>query len=190
MTMGNLSNQRQGLILKWLQEKQSLTIQELSQHFGVSTMTIHRDLDTLVEAGFVEKVHGGVTLISEPEIKDNTRFCRMCAMPITPRTMVIIHLISGEILRACCPHCGLLLMKELAIKSALTPDFIYGRMTNMLQAFYVIESRILLCCSPSVLCFTLYEDALSFQVGFGGQIVGYPEALDLMSDKHEQNSSL
>jgi hypothetical protein len=180
--MNSLPSQRQELILKWLQEKESLTIDELSQHFSVSIMTIHRDLDNLTQAGLVEKVHGGVMLAKSRA--DTALCCDMCAMSVSPRTSFVIRLISGETLQACCPHCGLMMMSGQTIKSALTPDFIYNRMNNVLQAFYVIESRVMLCCSPSVICFANHEDALSFQVGFGGQVAPYPEARELLLAKH------
>ncbi|KQB86743.1 DeoR/GlpR family DNA-binding transcription regulator [Corynebacterium lowii] len=38
----------------------------LAQHFEVSTMTIHRDLDVLAEEGKVERVRGGVRLVGQP----------------------------------------------------------------------------------------------------------------------------
>ncbi len=180
--MSSLPSQRQELIMKWLKDKQALTIDELCQEFGVSNMTIHRDLDALVQAGVAEKVHGGVTL-AKPKTADPS-LCRMCGLPVTIRTGFVIHLQSGEMFQACCPHCGLLSMEGQAIKSALTSDFIYCRMTNVLQATYVIESRVLLCCAPSVLCFSMVEDAVSFQAGFGGQIASYTEAQHWLSAQH------
>src|SRR3954470_12497802 len=37
-------------------------VSQLVQEFGVSDMTIRRDLEALAERGLVDKVHGGATL--------------------------------------------------------------------------------------------------------------------------------
>ncbi len=54
--------QRQQKILDCLSERESCSIQELSELLSVSTMTIHRDLDKLADEGAVVKVHGGAIL--------------------------------------------------------------------------------------------------------------------------------
>lgn len=183
--MPNLPSQRQEAILTWLQEKQTLTIDQLCRHFGVSNMTIHRDLDSLVQAGLVEKVHGGV-MIAKPKPIAPTQ-CQMCGMTISTRTQFVIHTLEDETFQACCPHCGLMLMQGKAIKSALASDFIFCRMTNVLQATFVLESRIVLCCAPSVLCFASQEDAASFQVGFGGWLANYAETQAWLADQHHHH---
>lgn len=52
---------RQRLITERVVAKGSCTAQELAVEFGVSIMTIHRDLDELQRRGIVRKFHGGVT---------------------------------------------------------------------------------------------------------------------------------
>lgn len=180
--MSILPSQRQDQILKWLQERQSLTIDELVQFFGVSVMTIHRDLDALSQMGLAEKVYGGVMLTKVRG--DDPSSCPMCNSAIADRTRFIIKLASGESLQACCPHCGLMMMEGQPIKSALTRDFLYERVINVLQATYVLGSRVSLCCSPSALCFALREDAESFQRGFGGQVMTYEEAQAALHHQH------
>lgn len=180
--MSSLPSQRQDQILKWLQEKQTLTIDELVQHFGVSVMTIHRDLDALAQMGLAEKVYGGV-MLAKFKVDDPT-VCPMCSITISDRTRFIIKLVSGDTLQACCPHCGLMMMDGQAVKSALTRDFLYERVINVLQATYVIGSRVILCCSPSVLTFALHEDAERFQQGFGGQVMTYTEAQAALHHQH------
>lgn len=176
----NLPAQRQDLIMAWLQEKGSLSIEELCQQLGVSVMTVHRDLDSLVNEGLVEKVHGGV-MLSKPHAKND---CGMCGALIVPRANMVIHTLEGETLSACCPHCGLMMMHGKTVKSALAADFIYCRMTNVLQAYFVLESRIVLCCTPSVLCFSQYEDALNFQTGFSGKIFNYEDTQAYLGEAH------
>jgi DeoR/GlpR family transcriptional regulator of sugar metabolism len=45
-----------------LQEKGEITILELTHQFGVSEMTVRRDLDRLEESGRVRRTHGGAML--------------------------------------------------------------------------------------------------------------------------------
>lgn len=52
---------RQRLITERVVAQGSCSAQELATEFGVSIMTIHRDLDQLERRGIVRKFHGGVT---------------------------------------------------------------------------------------------------------------------------------
>ncbi|MFF2073557.1 DeoR/GlpR family DNA-binding transcription regulator [Kitasatospora sp. NPDC058162] len=54
-----LAAQRQALILEAIRRTGAIRVAELVEQFGVSDMTIRRDLDALVRQGAVEKVHGG-----------------------------------------------------------------------------------------------------------------------------------
>lgn len=51
--------ERRRQITQLVSEQGSLSITELSRLFGVSEMTIHRDLDTLENMGFLQKTRGG-----------------------------------------------------------------------------------------------------------------------------------
>jgi DeoR/GlpR family transcriptional regulator of sugar metabolism len=52
---------RRQLILEQLRRLGSVRVGELTTQFGVSEMTVRRDLDDLGEAGLLVKVHGGAT---------------------------------------------------------------------------------------------------------------------------------
>lgn len=54
-------DERQGLIAEFVLGKGTVAAQELVGRFGVSLMTIHRDLDELERRGIVRKFRGGVT---------------------------------------------------------------------------------------------------------------------------------
>jgi DeoR/GlpR family transcriptional regulator of sugar metabolism len=58
-----LAAQRQALIVEEVQRRGAVRVSELTRQFGVSDMTIRRDLDLLVEQGLVDKVHGGATTL-------------------------------------------------------------------------------------------------------------------------------
>jgi nitrous oxide reductase accessory protein NosL len=62
------------------------------------------------------------------------------------------------------------------IRTAMTPDFFYGTMLNVRDAWYVVESAIGLCCRPSVLSFSQRVDAERFVQGFGGSALDFVSA--------------
>ena len=66
-----LQKERRDQILAMLHKQDIVKIPELAKTFGVSVITIRRDLDELVRAGQIQKVYGGATLApqaaSEPE---------------------------------------------------------------------------------------------------------------------------
>jgi DeoR family transcriptional regulator, copper-sensing transcriptional repressor len=184
--MGDLPTARQDQILEWLSESPSLSIDELVQRLGVSTMTVHRDLDQLARHGQVEKVHGGVIRAEAyPRHTRALQVCHLCDAPISDRTQVIIQPVQGEPIYACCPHCGILLLNEFDQPiSILAKDFIYGRVVNARTASYLVNSDITLCCQPNYLCFASAQDALKFQNGFGGQILSFEEARTTLTSEH------
>jgi DeoR family fructose operon transcriptional repressor len=57
-----LSYERQTRIVQFIQQRVSVSVNDLSQHFGVSPMTIRRDLINLEQKGLVVRLHGGVTV--------------------------------------------------------------------------------------------------------------------------------
>ena len=53
---------RQNQILEWISQRGELSVDELVERFGVSGMTIRRDLQALAEAGKVIRTHGGAAM--------------------------------------------------------------------------------------------------------------------------------
>jgi DeoR/GlpR family transcriptional regulator of sugar metabolism len=58
-----LAAQRQSAILERVRSHGGVRVQQLVREFGVSDMTIRRDLEALTERGLVAKVHGGATAL-------------------------------------------------------------------------------------------------------------------------------
>ncbi|HVV13838.1 DeoR/GlpR family DNA-binding transcription regulator [Amycolatopsis sp.] len=58
-----LARQRQAVILEEARRSGAVRVSELVTRFGVSDMTIRRDLDVLAGRGLVEKVYGGATAV-------------------------------------------------------------------------------------------------------------------------------
>jgi DeoR family transcriptional regulator, copper-sensing transcriptional repressor len=186
--MAGIPSVRQAQIVEWLQEAQTLTIDELVARCGVSVMTVHRDLDTLTKAGLVEKVHGGVTLPRAKNLEvPVVSSCGLCDMAVSSRTSFVIQTEGGSQLHACCAHCGLLMVSETQnVISVLARDFLYGRVVNARQAFYVVESEITLCCVPGVLCFADEADAARFQRGFQGEVLNFEVAQHYLNFHHRE----
>ena len=59
-----LKEERQRLILEALQENKKVTVQELSQRFGTSEVTIRRDLQELASSGMLRRAHRGAILVT------------------------------------------------------------------------------------------------------------------------------
>ena len=73
-------------------------------------------------------------------------------------------------------------LDQAGVQTALACDFLYGRMVNARQATYVMNSRVNLCCEPSVLCFASADEARAFNQGFGGCIFKMDEAVSQLKD--------
>lgn len=187
--MAAIANVRQEKILEWLKETPTLTIDHLVSSLNVSVMTVHRDLDALVRAGVVEKVHGGVKRVESRKHKRLRvlQMCDLCDLPVSERAGVMIKNAEGGQLYACCPHCAILMLDDVQnVVSVLGKDFIYGRAINITQATFIIASVINLCCAPNVLTFASREDAIRFQVGFGGDVMNFTEAYHFILENHRQ----
>lgn len=179
-----LATQRQNQILEILRLKGSSTTQDLAEALQVSAMTIHRDLNKLAEAGLLQKVHGGATVIVPSQsdalktpmpVENNA--CNMCGKTISGRNTFLLRTSNGEMLRACCGHCGLMMLLHTPnILNAMVTDFLHGHVVGAKQAAYLLHSSLIVCCSPSVICFANHHEAINFQKGFGGSLADFETA--------------
>lgn len=172
-------------ILDILNEQGIVHINQLSQEFDVSEMTIHRDLAQLETEGYLRKVRGGAVPVSMPPQTSvpaaaAVEACFMCQTLPRSQTQMTLNLADGTTKRACCPHCGLhgLHMMGEHIVSALVTDFLRGTIINAQAAIFLVEPDITICCTPTVLTFQRKNDAVRFQKGFGGQLMTMNETLD------------
>ena len=70
MSAGNRHQQ----ILDLIMEQGSVQVDDLAESFEVSRMTIHRDLDALVQEGVIRKVRGGATIESSSWFESDYRY--------------------------------------------------------------------------------------------------------------------
>ena len=99
-----LTETRQEEILRLLKEKGSVTVTELTEHFGASESTIRRDLNALDKRGALVKVFGGavqteetlstkeekVSLRAELNREEKVRIARYAASLIGPEDFVYL----------------------------------------------------------------------------------------------------
>jgi hypothetical protein len=172
---------RRKYILERLRTSGSLSIKEIIADLRVSTMTAHRDAELLERDGLVRRVRGGLAL---PEKTNTSDRCAMCRRQVPERTRFFFPSDSGELMAACCPHCGLAMVGSRPSSSgSLATDFLYGTTLSASSAIYLVGSRVHLCCSPSVISFETNEDARAFQLGFGGEIFNFSQTCDFLSGK-------
>ena len=171
---------RRQYILDQLDQKGSVQIQELSQELGISTMTVHRDLDQLAADGHLQKVRGGAVARQIARAEEDE--CPTCHGPIHRRNPMILHLQNGTHRQTCCAHCGLMALASspAEFNAALATDFLYGRTVNAQSATYIVSPRITVCCTPTILAFERRADADSFQQGFGGQLMSMKSAIEFL----------
>lgn len=64
---------RQG-IMDLMMELGNATVDDLASRFGVSKMTVHRDLDELEQSGLLRKVRGGASIQSNAQFESDFRY--------------------------------------------------------------------------------------------------------------------
>ncbi len=181
------SMERRKKLVDWLEKDGVLSLTEMVAHFGVSKMTIHRDLDRLAQNHALKRIHGGATRVEPASVQQHDNSfdrlsqlkCLICNRPPSQQLLYIMTFKNGGQKVACCPHCGISAHLTLGdqIVTALTADFLSGRLHSAQHSFYIMEAVVAYCCKPSILTFDNEEMALRFMRGFGGKIGRFNEAL-------------
>jgi DeoR/GlpR family transcriptional regulator of sugar metabolism len=188
--MSLLASERQAKIIDLLRRNGTVETNTLAEELGVSNMTIHRDLNRLAEAGIIHKVHGGATLHKPIDRPPQPDLCPMCNKLVKERMAFIIHLEDGSQIKACCPHCGLMMASNIPnVKSALVTDYLVGTIVSITQATFLMHSNVTICCSPTILAFDKPEDAIRFQRGFGGTLADYDTARQFVQSSNKPHVS-
>ena len=193
-----LPSVRRKRIVELLEQNGAVKISHLSQVLSVSEMTIHRDLNSLGEAGVLRKVRGGAVMAGETAVDlafsdhhiSGDAHCPACYATSRAHTQVVLHCENGTHQRACCPHCGLIQLHRLgdAVGAALVTDFISGQMLNAQSAVYVVNPDVAICCTPTTISFRQRQDAERFQLGFGGEIMTMRAATSFILDTMKPSS--
>jgi DeoR/GlpR family transcriptional regulator of sugar metabolism len=68
------SGDRRDGIMEWMLQLGTVSVDDLAGRFGVSKMTIHRDLDDLEASGFLRKIRGGASVQSSSRFESDYRY--------------------------------------------------------------------------------------------------------------------
>lgn len=190
--MNKEKESRKEKILEILQEKKTISVKELSSILNVSEMTIYRNVRELEKEGLIQKNHGSIKIPTESKKELNSNKneqCPICFKNINPHSSYKIIINSSQIIEACCEHCGFILHQryENLNVSAICYDFITKKPMNPFEAYFVIDSEAIPCCNPSVIAFQNNNDALKFMNGFGGKVLNFIEAYNLIKNRTSMN---
>ncbi|MGB9767180.1 MAG: nitrous oxide reductase accessory protein NosL, partial [Sulfurihydrogenibium sp.] len=151
---------------------------------------IYRDVRELEKEGEIKRKHGSI-ILNTIENKEQValKSCPVCSKPITRSHPYKIIIENTKVVEACCEHCGLMLHQRYADKNvfALTFDFITEKTVNAFDAWYVVGSCAVPCCSPSVIPFICKEDAEKFAKGFGGKVLNFIDAYNEVINRMKIN---
>ncbi|SDI97858.1 DeoR family transcriptional regulator [Alteribacillus bidgolensis] len=179
--------ERQKQIQKLIKEKKTLKINELSEYFNVSEMTIYRDIKPLVEEGLVAKNFGGISLVeNNKQTFSYQSHCVYCHKPNNTKIAYRLILPNDKVETACCAHCGLLRHRQIGeeVLQAICHDFFVNTTISASLTWYVMDTSLnVACCQPQVLTFEQREHAEKFIKGFGGDIYRFEDAMEVVYQK-------
>jgi Fe2+ or Zn2+ uptake regulation protein len=182
---------RRRAILELLNEQGSLSLADIVTGFGVSKMTVHRDLDLLEKRQALKRIHGGAVAVSNAQEvvpqaglapPPGQSHCSICHRSVGQHLLYSLTLVNGHQHHYCCPHCGVSaqLVASDKIAMALATDFLNERPHPAQQSWFVLGSVVIPCCRPSMLTFEDELMAKRFQRGFGGVIGRLADALEYL----------
>lgn len=166
----------------------SYSVNNMTEHFGVSRMTIHRDLQALEAAGRIKRIHGGAIPAVHPEQPSDQDFCTECSESPLPHQRYLLESADNSKDIYCCACCGL--KKQLQHTSSgifYATDMISGRMLPAEDAYFLMRSSANPCCQPSILTFAEEAEASTFRSSFGGVLGRITEALDFLRTEQTLN---
>ncbi len=182
--------ERRKQILDWLEKEGTLSLGEIVSRFEITKMTVHRDLALLEERQALKRIHGGAARLDNVRNRNENNkppstaqgSCMICYRPPSPQLLYTITKNNGEQSVACCPHCGISahLMMGDQIATALTADFLSGRLHAAQHSFFVLGSVVAPCCKPSIMTFAEEEMSKRFQKGFGGTMGRFDDAVEFL----------
>lgn len=90
-------------------------------------------------------------------------------------TRCVLEYQDGKKEYYCCPGCGFpnrmqKLSHGVTIHYVTVMDFETRKTLNAIGAYYLVGSKLQICCSPSILAFRTKHQAQRFQLAYGGTI--------------------
>ncbi|MFD4931906.1 DeoR family transcriptional regulator [Peribacillus butanolivorans] len=176
--------ERQQQILTWLEQEGTLRVSEISKRLDVSEMTVYRDLKLLIEQQKVIKTSNGIT--STPQLYISSNICTYCSKNSNTRLSVQLIKLNQRVEHTCCAHCGLLRYQaiEKEVSQIICYDFLKETTISAKMATFLLNADLNLnYCQPQVLTFDSIKQAKQFQLGFGGSIYHFEEAIKVINEE-------
>jgi DeoR family transcriptional regulator, copper-sensing transcriptional repressor len=177
--------ERQQQILTWLEKEKTLRVSEISKRLGVSEMTVYRDLKPLIEQQKVVKTSKGIALAPQTFASSSTT-CSYCLKSSNTKLSVQIIKSNLQVEHTCCAHCGLLRYKDIEkeVSQIICRDFLKDTTISAKMATFLLNPDLdLNCCQPQVIAFESLKQAKQFQLGFGGEILNFIEAINAITEE-------
>ncbi len=181
--------ERKQQILTWLEEEETLRISEISKRLDVSIMTVYRDLKQLIEEQKVIKTSNGVMSTTENDV--TTKNCSYCNKHSNTRLSVQLVKVNHRVEHTCCAHCALLRYQDIEkkVSQIICYDFLKETTISAKIATFLFNADIQLNhCQPQVLIFESMKQAKQFQLGFGGDLYQFHEAIEIVNKVMEGES--
>ena len=183
---------RKERVLQLVKSGKCDTVTEISRELSLSKMSVYRYVRTLMGEGKISKTFNKLYPYSaglSAAGKDSSALsvkCGICSKQITDeRLNVAVTYKDGEKQDFCCAHCAVMatvhtISDPNSISSIMGRDFIYGNPLDLRNAFLLLKTGVIPCCSPPILVFARKDDAEKFKKGFGGEIRSFDEIISHM----------
>ena len=176
--------ERQQQILTWVEQEETLRVSDISKRLEVSEMTVYRDLKPLIEQQKVLKTSNGITLIPQTHVSAN--ICSYCGKNSNTKLSVQLIKLNQRVEQTCCAHCGLLRYQaiEKDVSQIICYDFLKETTISAKMATFLLNADLNLnYCQPQVFTFDSFKQAKQFQLGFGGSIYNFEEAIKVIMEE-------
>ncbi|MCY9206223.1 DeoR family transcriptional regulator [Bacillus atrophaeus] len=179
---------RQQKLIEWLKEEGALRIADISARFGVSEMTVYRDVNHLAKTKQVIKTSGGIALAENSSLPA-ANLCSYCLKPVNHTYSVQLITVGQEVEQLCCAHCAFLRYedKKEEVSHLICKDFLLQTTVSAASAVFLLHAELdLHCCQPQAIPFASLDHAERFQKGFGGTICTFGKALEIILNDRQK----
>ncbi len=171
------------------------TVAGISELLGISKMSVYRYVRALINEGKISKTFnklfpypaGSPSAEKGAAVSVLPVKCGICSKQITDERLKVTvnYKEAGKKEEFCCAHCAVMAAVHTiadlnSLSSIMGRDFIYGNPLDLRNAFLLLKTEVIPCCSPPILVFAKKNDAEKFKKGFGGEIRSFDEIISHM----------
>jgi|GEM_PF-5047299 len=189
-------------VLELVKSGKSDNVAGISGILNISKMSVYRYVRALIQEKKISKTFNKLYPYSDArsglenvtagknsaaaDVPPSVSKCGICSKQITDeRLRVTVNYKDGGKQDFCCAHCAVMAavhtISDLnSVSSIMGRDFIYGNPLDLRNAFLLLKTEVIPCCSPPILVFARPDDAEKFKKGFGGEIRSFGEIISHM----------